>query len=133
VALPTLEECRQFVAYVQPDLFAPAVGTAHGEYATAPEIDWRLVDGVAECLDVPLVLHGGTGLPADVIKRFDNGRFRKMNFATSIRLAFTDGIRTVLDGGPRHVRPQRYLEVGRSSVADEVEQVFSIIGGNLGR
>ena len=103
------------------------MGTAHGEYVAKPEIDWRLVDGVTESLDVPLVLHGGTGLPAEVIKRFDNGRFRKMNFATVIRSGFTDAIKTVLESELGHVRPQHYLEVGRSRVASEVEQIFSII------
>lgn len=83
---------RAFVAAVRPDALAVAVGTAHGFYKNAPKIDFDLIAALRAEDMPPLVLHGGSGLPDDVLARAVSCGIAKMNFATELRHAFVSAV-----------------------------------------
>lgn len=81
----------EFCAHVQPDCFAPAIGTAHGIYKGGPKIAYDILEKVARETRVPLALHGGTGLADEVFRRCIALGCAKVNISTQIKYAFIDG------------------------------------------
>jgi tagatose 1,6-diphosphate aldolase GatY/KbaY len=81
----------EFCARVQPDCFAPAIGTAHGIYKGEPKIAYHILEQVAAATRVPIALHGGTGLADEVFKRCITLGCAKVNISTQIKYAFIDG------------------------------------------
>jgi ketose-bisphosphate aldolase len=80
-----------FCAKVQPDCFAPAIGTAHGIYKGEPKIAYHILEKVATSTRVPIALHGGTGLSDEVFRRCIALGCAKVNISTQIKYAFIDG------------------------------------------
>lgn len=83
---------KEFLKGVRPDALAVAVGTAHGFYASEPKVDFNLIEALRAEDTPPLVLHGGTGLPDQVLSRAVRAGICKMNFATELRHAFVQGV-----------------------------------------
>ena len=82
-----IEMCRA----LQPDCFAPAIGTAHGVYKGVPKIAYDLLEEISNKTDIPLALHGGTGLSAEVFKKCIALGCAKVNISTQLKYAFIDG------------------------------------------
>lgn len=92
-------EAEAFVAASGIDLLAPAIGSAHGFYKTAPRLDLDRLAAIAQRVPAPLVLHGGSGLSdADWRACIERG-VAKVNFATEIKDAFVGRLRQELAGG----------------------------------
>ncbi len=81
----------EFCARVKPDCFAPAVGTAHGVYKGEPKIAYERIEEIAKATDIPLALHGGTGLSDEVFKKCISLGCAKVNISTQLKYAFIDG------------------------------------------
>ena len=82
---PSLKESMQFIDMTHIDFFAPAIGTSHGFYSGPPGIDWKLARDLGSSFKIPLVLHGGTGLSDDTVRKLIRMNFRKINYATGVR------------------------------------------------
>ena len=79
------------------DSLAVGIGTAHGFYGGKPEINFRRLAEVNEAVDVPLVLHGGTGIPeADIKKAIQNG-INKVNVGTTVHCTYMNNMRAELN------------------------------------
>ena len=85
------EQATTFCAEVQPDCFAPAIGTAHGVYKGEPKIAYDLLEEVAAKTGIPIALHGGTGLADEVFKKCISLGCAKVNISTQLKYAFIDG------------------------------------------
>lgn len=68
------------------------VGTAHGRYKKAPKLDIERIAKIKELTNIPLVLHGGSGVPDDQIKAAINAGIRKINFGTDLCYSFLDKV-----------------------------------------
>lgn len=95
VALCDPEKAEAFVATTGIDIFAPAIGTAHGLYKSAPKIDFDLFEKVARLINgaeirAPLVIHGGTGLSEEVTRRLVSLGGAKFNVSTELKHALID-------------------------------------------
>lgn len=86
------EEAREFVERTNVDTLAVSIGTAHGVYPVKnPKIDLDRLKDIRKEVDIPLVLHGGSGLPAETVKeaiKVSGGGVSKINIATDLELAF---------------------------------------------
>ena len=92
VNLVDLQEAEQFIAVVDCDALAVGIGNAHGMYQGTPNLDF---DRLAACRALgtpPLVLHGGSGTPDDMIRKAIQLGIRKVNVATELRMAFMEGL-----------------------------------------
>jgi ketose-bisphosphate aldolase len=83
-----------FCEEVEPDCFAPAIGTAHGIYKGEPKIAYDRLEEIAGKTDVPIALHGGTGLADEVFKKCISLGCAKINISTQLKYAFIDGFVT---------------------------------------
>ena len=85
------EQAIEFCKKVEPDCFAPAIGTAHGIYKGVPKIAYDLLEEIAAKVAPPIALHGGTGLADDVFKKCISLGCAKVNISTQLKYAFIDG------------------------------------------
>lgn len=90
--LVALNEVERFIAVVDCDALAVGIGNAHGIYKGAPQLDFDRLEACRKLGAPPLVLHGGSGIPAEMIKKAISLGIRKINVATEVRLAFMEGL-----------------------------------------
>lgn len=90
--LVKVQDVVDFTSAVSVDALAVGIGNAHGLYKGRPNLDFDRLREVAEVCPAPLVLHGGSGIPADMIKTAIEIGIRKINVATEVRLSYVKGL-----------------------------------------
>lgn len=95
-----LEDVRSFLENTEVDMLAVAAGTAHGLYRGTPMIHYRLLEQVMAMTDIPLVIHGGTGLSEETfLKLLSYEGIKKINISTDVKLAYRQGIEDSIRDG----------------------------------
>ncbi|MBG9791467.1 tagatose-bisphosphate aldolase [Paenibacillus dendritiformis] len=122
------EECAAFVAATGVPTLAPAIGTAHGIYKGEPKIAFDRLEQIAKQVPVPLVLHGGSGIPEDQVKRCVKLGMAKMNVATELRIAFSDAIKAVFAANPDENDPRKYMVPAKQAVKALAIQKMEMAG-----
>lgn len=84
----SLEVAVDFIKRTGVDCFAPAIGNAHGQYATAPVLDHQRVTDLVEATGVPMALHGGTGLSREQFQDLIARGCAKVNISTALKEAY---------------------------------------------
>ena len=95
--LTDVQEASKFVAATGVDCLAVAIGTAHGSYMGEPHIDFDLLEKLASTLDIPLVLHGGSGTGDDNLARACKSGINKVNLYTDLSKTAMDYLRDAAD------------------------------------
>lgn len=90
------EDVKAFNEAVTVDALAVGIGNAHGIYKGLPNLDFVRLSEVNDISTVPLVLHGGSGIPADMIQKAISLGIRKINVATEVRMAYVSGIASAI-------------------------------------
>lgn len=124
------EEAAEFVRRTGVDSLAVAIGTAHGVYKGIPKLDIERISRIAALVDVPLVLHGTSGVPDDTVRECIARGMCKVNYATDLRIAFTDGVKEYLQQNPSAYDPKKYSAVGREKVKQYVMQKIRVCGSD---
>lgn len=117
-AIPS--ECDQLVRETNVDCFAPALGSVHGPYKGEPNLGFDRMKEVMELTGVPLVLHGGTGIPTQDIQRAISLGTAKINVNTENQMAQTKAIREALNENPDVYDPRKYMGLGREAIKETV-------------
>jgi ketose-bisphosphate aldolase len=112
------EDAVRFVEETCVDVFAPAIGTAHGMYQSDPVIDFDRLADIAGRITVPIAIHGGTGLSQDTIRKLIELGGSKINVSTAIKQAY----QTAVDGDPDKPKNGEPLDVIKR-VHDDVRNV----------
>ena len=122
------EEAAAFAQRTRVDSLAVAIGTAHGVYAKEPVLDLARIPFLQQAAQVPLVLHGASGLSDSVLRSAVARGMAKVNFATELRQAFSAGVREVFAVQPDVFDPKKYLSVGRKKVLATAEKKIKVCG-----
>ncbi|MFD3870014.1 ketose-bisphosphate aldolase [Streptomyces sp. NPDC058623] len=117
------DEARRFVADSGVDALAVAIGSSHAMTSRTAALDHALLARLAKTVDVPLVLHGSSGLPDTELAAAVAGGIRKVNIGTALNVAMTGAIRAHLT--PADPRP--YLTAARTAMADTAEAMISAL------
>ncbi|MEI3604245.1 class II fructose-1,6-bisphosphate aldolase [Pseudogracilibacillus sp. SE30717A] len=117
-AIPS--ECEKLVKETNVDCFAPALGSVHGPYKGEPNLGFDRMEEVMKLTDIPLVLHGGTGIPLKDIQRAISLGTAKINVNTENQIMQTKMIREVLAADPDVYDPRKYLGPGREAIKETV-------------
>ncbi len=129
-AMTDPDEAVEFVERTGVDCLAVAIGTAHGVYKGDPELDFDRLKAINEKVDVPLVLHGASGVPdTDVQKSIGMG-IRKINVNTDFQQAFTAKLREVLADDPELYDPRKYCGPAREAMTEKVKEKIRAFGSN---
>jgi fructose-bisphosphate aldolase class II len=119
----------QFVKETGVDAIAIAIGNAHGFYKKDPHIDFERLRKVRELLGpFPIVLHGGTGIPEEQIKKGISLGIRKVNFSTIIRAQFIKTFRSYSLENPENFFLMEITRKAMQSVKDTVANLIELMG-----
>lgn len=122
------DECVRFIKLTGVSTLAPAIGTAHGIYKGDPNIDFSRIETIAKKVSVPLVLHGGSGIPEDQVKRCVSLGMAKMNVATEIRIVFSDAIKAVFMENPNENDPRKYMIPAKKALKEAAIEKMRLTG-----
>jgi tagatose 1,6-diphosphate aldolase GatY/KbaY len=122
------EEAREFAEKTGISSLAVAIGTAHGVYATAPKLDVERLKAIRRLVGIPLVLHGASGLADDDVRECIRQGICKVNFATELRFAYSDGVKETLQKNPETFDPKKYGASGREKVKQLVKDKIAVCG-----
>lgn len=121
------EQARAFVADSGVDALAVAVGTTHAMTTRTATLDHALLGRLSAALDVPLVLHGSSGLPDTELTAAVGSGIAKVNIGTALNLAMTGAIREFLAAHPEAVDSRGYLTVGREAMTRAVADLITTL------
>lgn len=132
--LASVEDAKRFVA-AGVDKLACGIGNIHGVYPA----DWRGLNfdrlkEIADAVDVPLVLHGGSGIPQDQIKKAISLGIAKININTEFQLAFQEATRKYieaekdLDKANKGYDPRKLLRAGTDAITESMKEMISWMG-----
>jgi len=113
-------EAAEFVAQTGISSLAIAIGTAHGVYSGTPVLDIKRLAEIRKVVSVPLVLHGASGLSAAAVRECIKEGICKVNFATELRFAYSDGVKAYLAKNPQAYDPKQYGKAGYDAVKEMV-------------
>ncbi len=122
------EDASVFIRETGVDSLAVAIGTAHGVYAKMPRLDIDRLTQIRQVVDIPLVLHGASGLTQEDVKSCVARGICKVNFATELRIAYTEGVRAVFAENPAVMDPKVYGKAGRGRVLALVSGWLDVLG-----
>ncbi|WP_369031914.1 MULTISPECIES: class II fructose-bisphosphate aldolase [Streptomyces] len=120
-------EARAFVADSGVDALAVAVGSTHAMTTRTAALDHDLLKRLSATLDVPLVLHGSSGVPDDELVSAVAAGITKVNVGTALNIAMTGAIREFLAAHPETVDPRKYLSVGREAMVRTVTRIIGVL------
>ena len=112
-------QCMHYLAVTgkQRWYLAVLIGNAHGHYKKPPCLDIERVKAIREATGgVPLVLHGGSGIPDDQVKAAIRAGVRKMNIGTDVCCAFADGTKKALEDPGRSIAVDVFMKVAVAQV-----------------
>jgi ketose-bisphosphate aldolase len=133
-ALCDPEQALEFVETSGIDIFAPAIGTAHGVYKTKnPKLDFdrmaeifKLINGNG--VKTPLVVHGGTGLQPDVVKRLVSLGGSKFNVSTDLKHALIDATYGYISEHRDEYNPGKIDKTVREAIVQKIEYWIGLLG-----
>lgn len=125
-----IEEAVEFVEATRVHRFAPAIGNLHGIALNKPVIKFDLVEKLRNALpkDLTFVLHGGSGISDEDMKKLVRLGINNIHVSTELRVAYTDALREKLKENPDEVAPYKYLKDAREATAEIIKSKLEIFG-----
>lgn len=121
------EECSRLVKETHIDTLAPALGSVHGLYKGKLNLNYTRMKEISEKLNIPLVLHGGTGIPdEDILKAIENG-INKININTELQLAWNKGVRKYIKENEDVYDPRKIISAGESNIKKCIEDKLHLL------
>ncbi len=115
------KECAELVSRTDIDCLAPALGSVHGPYKGEPNLGFAEMEEISKLSDLPLVLHGGTGIPVKDVQRSISLGTSKINVNTENQIAATKAIRDFFNGNAEEYDPRKYLTPARDAIKKTVQ------------
>ncbi|QIH76811.1 fructose-bisphosphate aldolase [Macrococcoides canis] len=110
------KECQELVEKTGIDCLAPALGSVHGPYKGEPNLGFKEMEEIGKATGLPLVLHGGTGIPTKDIERSISLGTAKINVNTENQIASAKAVRDTLNNDANVYDPRKYLGPAREAI-----------------
>ena len=121
------DEAEELVKKTGIDSLAIAIGTAHGPYKGEPKLDFDRLKVIKERLNMPIVLHGSSGVPEDSIKKAVSLGVNKINIDTDIRLAFSRAVRDFVASSDAY-DPRKIIGPAREAMIEVISEKMIMFG-----
>lgn len=121
------DQAAEFVKRTGVTSLAVAIGTAHGVYKGEPKLDLDRLSEIRKVVDIPLVLHGTSGVPDQTVTECVNRGICKVNYATDLRIAFTKGVKKIFAENPDVIDPKKYNAAGKECVKEYVKSKMKVV------
>lgn len=122
----TLEDCVNFVTETGIDSVAASVGTVHGIYNGELNIDYNLIKSLSDELLVPLVLHGGSGLSNEILKKCVASGITKININSDIQESWSLEVKKYLQENPTVIDPRKIIGSGKEAIKSVIASKINI-------
>ena len=127
----TLEDCKVLYENTQIDSLAPALGSVHGFYKGEPNLDFETMEIINNNLPIPLVLHGGTGIPADKIAKAISCGISKININTDLQAVWSNAVREKLENDKEVYDPRKVIGSGETAMKTRIKELVTLFGTRL--
>ncbi len=124
----SVDEAKKFVHETNVDYLAIAVGTAHGVYEGEPNLDFDRIEAIKKELNIPLVLHGSSGVADKDIKKAVSLGINKINIDTDIRISFANAVKNFVKENPDEIDPRKILGPAREAMQEIIEGKMKLFG-----
>lgn len=127
IGFATVEECQKLVEETNVDFLAPALGSVHGLYKGEPNLNFERMKEISEAIKLPLVLHGGTGLEPEDLKKAIGAGTCKININTELQMAWSKDVRKYLKENKDVYDPRKIINSGEKAFKNSVENIINIL------
>ncbi|AKA70375.1 tagatose bisphosphate family class II aldolase [Clostridium scatologenes] len=124
------DDAIEFVARTGVDSLAIAIGTAHGLYKGEPKLDFDRLVEIRKKVEVPLVLHGASDVPDELVKKAISLGICKVNVATDLKIPFSNAVKKYFNENPAANDPRKYMTPGKEAMKDIVRHKIMVCGSN---
>lgn len=124
----SLETVIDFVRSTGVDVFAPAIGNAHGVYAATPKLDSQRVTDIVNATGIPVALHGGTGMSPEQFTDLISRGCAKVNISTALKIAFMTSGYDYMGAHPGKYDPPALFEAQRAAVMEMAKHHIRLFG-----
>lgn len=127
----TLEDCKILYDNTNIDALAPALGSVHGFYKGEPNLDFATMNIINENLPIPLVLHGGTGIPEDKIAKAISCGISKININTDLQAVWSNAVRERLATDNEVYDPRKVIGSGEEAMKKRIKELVTLFKTRL--
>lgn len=124
----SLEEAEDFISKTNIDMLAPALGSVHGIYKGKPDIKLDIMKEISDKTNMPLVLHGGSGIPEETLKAAVANGICKANFNTELQLGWHDEVVKFIENNKEVYDPRKVISSGEQGLKNVAREYIRILG-----
>lgn len=124
------KQAKEFVEKTGIDSLAVAIGTAHGLYKGVAKLDFDRLKEIRDMVDVPLVLHGASDIPDELVQKAISLGICKVNVATDLKIPFSDAVKKYFIENPTANDPRKYMQPGKDAMKKIVAHKIMVCGSN---
>ena len=122
----SIENCKK-MKETKIDMLAPAIGNQHGIYKGQVNLDYELLEQIYEETNMPLVLHGASGLSEQQLKECIKRGIKKINFNTELQIAWANETRKYIEKNENVYDPRKIIKSGEKALKNIVKEKIEII------
>ena len=126
-----VEDCITFVKQTHIDCLAPALGSVHGLYEGEPQLDFTRMRKISNMVEIPLVLHGGTGIPDDILQKSIQNGICKININTELQIAWAKAVRKFISENAGIYDPRKIIKSGETEIKKCIHNKLNILHDSL--
>jgi fructose-bisphosphate aldolase class II len=124
----SLETAVDFIKATGVDVFAPAIGNAHGMYQRAPKLDSQRVTDIVEATGIPVALHGGTGMTPEQFSDLISRGCAKVNISTALKIRLMQSGYDYMTANPGKYDPPSQFRAQREAVMEMTREHIRLFG-----
>lgn len=128
VAYCEVDDALELAQTTKIDFFAPALGSVHGIYKGEPKLDFERMKEISDLTKLPLVLHGGSGIPDEMIQKGISCGICKLNINTDLQIVWSQAVRNFLEENPSAYDPRKVIKSGEAALKEEVRKKLILLG-----
>lgn len=126
----TVEDTVRLCKETKVDFVAPALGSVHGLYKGEPNLDFEKMEKISKETNLPLVLHGGTGIPDDSIKKAINAGVSKININTELQIVWSNAVKKFLSVNGTVYDPRKIIKSGEEAMKQAIKTKINLLKNN---
>lgn len=124
----SVEEAKDFISKTNIDMLAPALGSVHGIYKGEPNIKTDVMKEIVGETSMPLVLHGGSGIPEETLKEAVNSGIIKANFNTELQIGWHEDVIKFVENNKDVYDPRKVISSGEEGLKKVAREYIRILG-----
>ena len=122
------DDAVRYVEETEIDSLAVAIGTAHGLYKGRPKLDFDRLQKIREIVSIPLVLHGASDVPDELVEKAISLGICKVNVATDLKIPFSNAVKEYFKENPTANDPRKYMTPGKEAMKEVVRHKIEVCG-----